>query len=113
MGASNCPGPPCSPRARTTPCEHCLDIHIRGAKLAGVTRDELAELNSNDSTTGMRRCQGTPLISATCAIRHTLVHCQTTAHCASPNLCTLAAGRHARGSTCRSSKRCWSASFIP
>ncbi len=32
--------------ALTTQCAYCLDVHTRGAKLAGATEEELAELIS-------------------------------------------------------------------
>lgn len=32
--------------ALTTQCAYCLDVHTRGAKRAGATREELAELVS-------------------------------------------------------------------
>ena len=32
--------------ALTTQCAYCLDVHTRGAKLAGATEEELAELVS-------------------------------------------------------------------
>ena len=32
--------------ALTTQCAYCLDVHTRGAKLAGATQEELAELIS-------------------------------------------------------------------